>query len=355
MKTNHTIQASFSPDLIGAWNEILSKEGHCHDLGQTPEWCFQWSETYSNVWKRLALVESSESIFPLMIRKEAGLRVLSWIGQRGGMMSDYSGGAGEFGGLLDALVDFDGWDVANLQFPHWQQETGGLLKALLRYEKFLWRVDVSDQSVVIDLPASFDEWLAVLARTPRTQSKRYARKVDEGIARFEILTGEEMIPAVDALIANNQTRWDVLRLKKDADFLRKSVCDLQHNTRLFLARLSDDSGCPAACLGYVSERSVFIHTAGIQREDFHGMAPGVAMYTLLVREMIRRNMRVIDFCPGLEEYKFRLGGHWVPGHRLMFARNRRAYCQYRCAESVVGFYHSCRNLAGRIYHERKGR
>lgn len=355
MKKLNTGQSEFAPQRVEEWNAVLAGGSEIHDLGQTPQWCACWAQAYPEAWCRLAVIRSSEAVYPLMVRKDAGLRTLVWIGQRGGMMSDYCGGAGSYRGLLDALIDLDGWDVADLQMPHWQPGINALLKALLRYEKYLWRVDVSDPSVVIDLPGTFEEWMASLARTPRTHARRYVRKIDEGAGHFEVLTGTDMLPALEELIANNQTQWEVLRRQKDADFLRRAVCDLTQNSHLFLARLGDASDCWAACLGYVCGQSVFIHTAGVRREKFQGMAPGIALYTLLVREMIHRKMRVFDFSPGLEEYKFRLGGHWVPGYRMLFARTRRAYCQYRSAESVVGLYHSCRDLAGRMFHGREGR
>lgn len=349
MNQKQTIHGGFTPQLIGDCNSIITRDDRVHDLGQTPEWCGRWAEAYPESWSRLAVVQSPESVYPLMIRKKAGLNVLVWIGQGDGMMSDYSGGIGSYRGLLNALIDLDGWDVADLQLPHWNRENGILLKALLRYEKFLWRVDVSEQSVVIDLPPTFEQWLASLARTPRTHARRYVRNIDEGAGRFEILTGPDILPALDELIANNQKTWDVLRREKDSGFFRQAVNDLINNPHLFLARLSDDSVCWAACLGYRCGDSVFIHTAGIRREVFRGMAPGVVLYSLLIREMINQKMRVFDFSPGLEEYKFRLGGRWAPGHRLLFARSRRGYCQYRIAESVNGFCRSCRELAGRIH------
>lgn len=355
MKKKSTVRSEISPQLTGVWNAVLEECGQGHDLGQTPEWCALWAQAYPEAWKRLVVIEQPDAVYPLMIRQEVGLRVLVWIGQRGGMMSDYSGGAGSYSGLLDALIDLDGWDVADLQLSHWQPEAGALLKSVLRYEKYLWRVDVSDQSVAIDLPDTFDAWLASLGRTPRRSARECVKNADDGIVRFEILSGEEMLFGLDELIDNNRMHWEVLHQTRDADFLRHAVAALTKNPHLFLARLADESGSPAACLGYASEGSVYLHTAGICRETFHGMAPGIAMYTLLVRELIRRNMRVLDFCPGLEEYKFRLGGHWVPGHRLLFARNRRAYIQYRSAESIGGLGRSCRDLAGRLYRRRQRR
>lgn len=348
MKTKAVIHNGFTPQLIDEWNAVLAGTGRTHDLGQTPEWCARWAENYPEAWQRLFIIQRPESIYPLMIRKQAGLRVLVWVGQRGGIMSDYSGGTGSYKNLLDALVEAEEWDVADLQLPHWQKDAALLVKALRRHEKYLWRVDVSDQSIVIELPDTFDAWLVTLARTPRNHARKYVRKVDKGLARFEILTGADVLPALDGLIANNQKRWQVFRRKKDADFLTQTVADLEHNGHLFLARLGADSNCWAACMGYVCGESVFLHTAGIRCEMIAGICPGIAMFTLLIREMIRRGIKLFDFCPGLEEYKFRLGGRWMPGHRVLFARNRRAYCQYRCAEFVSCFIRSCRDLVGRV-------
>jgi CelD/BcsL family acetyltransferase involved in cellulose biosynthesis len=336
-----------TPQLAAEWNRILSNEQTVHDLGQTPEWCARWAETYRTAYAKLLLVREESAIYPLMIRRSAGLRVLNWIGQTGGMESDYSGAAGSCRQLLDALIDLPEWDVADLQIPCWQPEGAVLLKTLLRYEKYLWTVEVGSQSVVIDLPQTFEDWLATLGKTPRNHARRFIHLVDEGAACFEILTGADIAPALDDLIANNRQQWNVLSTDADARFLKTTVQDLENNPNLFLARLTDGDSVPACCLGYCSAGSVFVHTAGIRREKFKEMDPGIALYSLLIREMIQRGMSRFDFCPGLEEYKFRLGGHWVPSHRIVFARNRLAYCRYRAARSTAGFLSACRTLIAR--------
>ena len=81
----------------------------------------------------------------------------------------------------------DGWEVADLQLPHWQRESAVLVKDLRRYEKYLWRVDVSEQSIVIDLPETFEAWLATLSRRPRNHARHCVRRTEEGLIRFEIL------------------------------------------------------------------------------------------------------------------------------------------------------------------------
>ncbi|QHI70673.1 GNAT family N-acetyltransferase [Tichowtungia aerotolerans] len=338
---------AITPQLAAEWTRILSEEQSVHDLGQTPEWCSNWAETYRSAYQNLKIVREDSSVYPLMIRRFAGLRVLQWIGQGCGMESDYSGGGGSCKKLLGALIDSDDWDVAQLQLPHWQNECAMLVKTLLRYEKYLWTVDVADQSVVINLPNTFEDWLSTLAKTPRNHARRFVKNVDEGATRFEILTGADILPALDDLIANNRQQWNVLSRPEDAQFLKKTVQDLTHSPNLFLAQIVDDNCVPACCLGYCSGGFVFIHTAGIRREEYKGMAPGIALYSLLIREMIQRGMQTFDFCPGLEEYKFRLGGHWVPNHHIVFARNRLAYCRYRATRATASFFRSSRDLMRR--------
>jgi CelD/BcsL family acetyltransferase involved in cellulose biosynthesis len=363
--TENTVSTEFSPQMMDCWNAVISKSGLTHDLGQTPEWCRRWAESYRSSYERLVVYRDKDAVYPFMIRRVAGLRVIMWIGQENGMASDYCGGAGSYTKLFDFLRELDGWDVVRLQLPHWQGETANIVKAIRRYEKYLWTIDVSYQSVVVDLPETFEEWLAMLGYDSRYKARTCLKRFDKGTARFEILRGADIYPAIDSLIANNAQQWDVLTREQDVAFLKNTVRDLENNKHVFLARLCEGDTTWASALGYRSGSRVFLHTAGVRRERFQGMTPGVTLYALLIQELIKDNMQHVDFCLGLDKYKFHLGGQWVPGHSIVFARNRLAYCWYRTVCSTAAFSRALRELLRRkvklpqrvaelLTHEKKG-
>jgi CelD/BcsL family acetyltransferase involved in cellulose biosynthesis len=346
-KAENTVSTEFTPQVMDRWNEVISKSGLMHDLGQTPEWCRCWAETYPAAYNKLVIYNDALSVYPFMIRRIAGLRVLMWIGQKYGMASDYSGGAGSYQQLFDFLRGLDGWDVVCLQLPHWQNETANIVKAVHRYEKYLWTIDVSFQSVVIDLPETFEGWLEMMGYDSRYKARTCLKRFEKGTAKFEILRGANIPSAIDDLIANNAKQWNVLSREQDVSFLKSVVRDLENNKNIFLARLYEGSTTWASAIGYHSGSRVFLHTAGVRRERVQGMAPGVTLYALLIRELVKEHVQQVDFCLGLDEYKFHLGGHWVPGHRVVFARNRLAYCWYRTVCSMSALSRSCRSLVRR--------
>jgi CelD/BcsL family acetyltransferase involved in cellulose biosynthesis len=177
----------------------------------------------------------------------------------------------------------------------------------------------------------------------RTCLKRFS----QGTAKFEILRGADISSAIDDLIANNAKQWDVLTREQDASFLRNIVRDLENNKHVFLARLYEGDTTWASAIGYQSGSRVFLHTAGVRREQHQGMAPGITLYALLIQELMKENVQHVDFCLGLDKYKFHLGGHWVPGHHVIFARNRLMFCWYRTVCSTASFFRALRELTRR--------
>lgn len=329
------ISHEFSQPLMDHWNGILAQSGHIHDLGQTPEWCRNWAETYRKAYDRLVIISDEQSVFPLMIRRIAGLRVMMWLGQSYGMESDYSGGAGSYKNLFNCLRELDGWDVACLQLPFWQSETREVVKAVRLYEKYMWTVETVRPTVITDLPGTFEEWLMMLSRETRKSVRRNLKCFEQSDASFEILRGD-VASGLDDLIANNEKNWTVLRAP-DIAFMKKTAGELSHNTNFFLARLYAGASTWATALGYWSGTRVSFHMAGVHRERFQGMSPGTTMDALMLQEFIKEGVRQVDYSPGLEPYKFSLGGHWEPNHHLVFARNRLFFCWYRmvCATSAV--------------------
>lgn len=90
-----------TPAFVAAWKRLLRSLG-TYDIGNTYEWNRCWWESYRDEgpWKKHWFVLAHESqgkidaVFPFVIRTRFGIRILEFLGQSGGFMTDYLGTTG---------------------------------------------------------------------------------------------------------------------------------------------------------------------------------------------------------------------------------------------------------------------
>jgi CelD/BcsL family acetyltransferase involved in cellulose biosynthesis len=315
-----------SDAFAAQWRALLER---CppHDVGQTETWNRCWWRHYSGTGsprKELFVLAEEErgqllSVWPLFVRKRFGLKILSWIGQVDGMITDYTmpllpESHREKGvqGFLEFLADnASRWDVVDLSIPGWS----GLFRVFARSaavhgsrRELSWSSHIIEHCTVIDLPATFDAFLASLGSTTRSHVRQYLRAAEKVGAEFEIVRGGDCVGGMPELVRLNQERWKVFADVRAREFLTDFVGRLPVGDKsVVLARLHLHGRILAAILGFENQGVCFLHSAGVSRDASAGFSAGTAMYALLIRAMIAEGRTKIDMSPGMEEYKLRLG------------------------------------------------
>lgn len=321
-------EAEFSTADFGRkWDDLLLRSKP-NDLGQTHAWNLHWWRRYSGqgpARKELFLLAGEEkgrldAVWPMFVSRRYGVGVLRWIGSNEGMITDY------MGPLLDPkdpdqqlreFVEFlaenkAAWDGLSFELPDW----GSVFPAFARTAVvhgaklgFKWKASMADHSVVIRLGETFDQYLSSLGKKTRAHLRQYLREAAKRGALLSFFEGDAALSNLDALIQLNLERWEVFRSETAQGFLKDVVRDAASaGLSPVVVSLQLDGRHLAMALCWLSANRCVVHSAGVTRDEKYDFSPGTVMYALLAEKLLQMNIRVIDFGPGLEEYKLRLGG-----------------------------------------------
>lgn len=343
----------FSDAFAVHWDALL-KQCPPHDLGQTSAWNQCWWKYFGcdGVSRKQLLLLADErngrleALWPLFVRKRRGLKVIHWIGQSEGMITDYmqplvptANRERAVRTLLEFLIEhLKVWDVLDLSVPAWSGFFPVLTKATVVYGLQMglqWRSGIIDHSSAISLPSSFDEFLASLGATTRSHVRQYLRGAEKAGAQFEIFRGDDIATALPELFRLNAERWKVFAKPSTRGFLTEVVDRVTRaGGTLLLASLRFEEQVIATALCYESQGICYVHSAGVVRQSPKGFSPGTTLYAQLVRSLIEDKCARLDLSPGLEEYKLRLGASVEPIFRFTVWHPKAAYGRWRTLEAL---------------------
>ena len=165
-------------------------------------------------------------------------------------------------------------------------------------------------TAVLDLPATFDDYLAAIGKKDRHELRRKRRRFDNevGPGRVERRSGEEAV----ALFA----RLHRLSAGDKGEFMTEAM------ERFFLALhteaggvidvLRDRKGRPASAIFSFEDEDGFYLYNSAYEPSMRSLSPGNVMLSHLIERSIERGLPVFDFLKGDEPYKFRLGARERP-------------------------------------------
>jgi CelD/BcsL family acetyltransferase involved in cellulose biosynthesis len=358
----------FGGDALATQWRALSARCQHYDMGQTDAWNRSWWQHYAGQGsssKELFVVAEEDrgqllSLWPLFVRKRFGLNVLSWIGQVDGMITDYTmpllpDNHREKGvqGFLEFLADnASRWDVADLSIPGWS----GLLPVFARSaavygsrRNLSWSTHIIEHCTAIDLPASFDAFLASLGSTTRSHVRQYLRAVEKSGATLEIVRGRACGAVLPDLLRLNRERWEVFADAHARDFLTDYVAHLpDDNEEVLLASLRTPDKVLAAILVFEHRGVWYLHSAGVDRDASAGFSPGTTMYAMLIKAMIAGGHTRVDMSPGMEEYKLRLGATVDAVFGLTLWHKASAIDRWRLGQTLLAARRWVLNAKARI-------
>lgn len=307
---------SFSPDVVGPWERILERDVDagvfCH-----PAWLRAWWESLGSGELLIALVWDDDepiAVFGASTRGEDD-GLLEFLGSQD--VTDEQVPVAVPGREVEALTFFLGWATSTGRFDRirfhsvlegnrWieivEQTAGATGRAFAKEQ-----VDVAP---IVELPSTFDEYLASLSGHDRHELRRKRRRLSEtgewNIRRADEIGWESDLAAFFEFHRQAPGEKAGFFTSERERFFRRLAADL---FLMGLARLDvlELAGDVVACTFSYDYRDTLALYNSSFRPDLAKLAPGMVLVGSLIEQSIAEGKRYFDFLRGEEGYKKRFG------------------------------------------------
>jgi CelD/BcsL family acetyltransferase involved in cellulose biosynthesis len=351
-------------ERIPAWERVLS-DNPTLSVFSTPEWLKSWWDAFGSNRELLAVELQDQDgtllcLAPLYVEDiwspfAGRLRRLRFVG-------DGSGDSDNLdlivrpthesvcaAALVQWLGDQRDWHLCELNtLPGNSALAHALLRTLTASS---WTVTVRERPrLTIDLPESWDRYLARLSTKERSKVRYYTRRLEQtydvGIARCTSM--EELVPSLASLFSLHQKRWQ--RRAQPGTFAsaarRRFYWYLSH---AFLSRhwlelwLLSLNGKPvAAQFAFRFRDTVHCLQEGFD-PDHAPDSVGFVLRSQVLRHLIQEGVRHYDFLAGVSPSKERWGTHADAYVDLHFAKRRtRGAAHLAAVERAIAIKDSLR-------------
>ncbi len=177
-----------------------------------------------------------------------------------------------------------------------------------------------NEAFEMNLPASWEGYLAGLSKKQRHEVRRKLRRLEKDSAGYHYRVIEEdgkvqeFIPSFFKLMQNNPDKADFFTAKMEQFFYAL----IDNLARAGLARfglLEIDGITTAAVLYFDYQGRINLYNSGYISE-YSFLSTGLLSKVLCIRHGIEQGRQVFDFLKGDEVYKKRLGGTAVPIYKV---------------------------------------
>ena len=204
------------------------------------------------------------------------------------------------------------WDVMRLDSLVENSPTLTHLPELARQQGYSVEIEKEDTASGIELPSTWDEYLAILSKKDRHELRRKFRRL-EAIPdwKWYAVTGEEEVMSrLDdfvRLMRQSSQEKDEYMTEEHLRFFyamarRMSQIGL---LRLYFLELDGKPVATSLCFDYASSR--LLYNSGYDLE-YGYYSVGLLLNALCLREAIEQEIGYFDFLRGSETYKHHLGG-----------------------------------------------
>lgn len=308
------------------WDKLLERDPERH-IFATPEWNRLWWEEFG-LGRRLVTVvlhdgDEAVGVCPLYVAEEGEPEILRFVG--GVELTDYCGpvcAPEDRSTVAEGLV---GWLCAR----------GGVLDAhnlpvpLGFAEMLAERADAAgldlelhqeDTSAVLDLPASWDEYLAGLGAKHRHELRRKRRRMgtthpDARVRRATQETLEDDLKSFVDLHREAAGYKGHFMRPDVATFFARVARGFVLTDWLRLDLLEISGHVAAATFGFVYNGTFYLYNSAYD-PALGRVSPGIVLVSELIRLAIDDGLRRFDFLRGAERYKYTLGASAVPLHQV---------------------------------------
>ncbi|MBI3899537.1 MAG: GNAT family N-acetyltransferase [Gammaproteobacteria bacterium] len=333
--------------LRDRWDALVDTAEHA-SIFTTWSWQWHWWRHYGND-QALRILQVEEAgqllgILPLYIETVkpfpgVSVRVLRFVGTGGDTSPDY----------LDALIrrgdedrvasilaqylvrELNGWDVASITDLHADSAFRRALAAALAAAAIECRASMSARISYIDLPATWDDYLAAQSRDRRYTVRNTRRKFESlPDARFFVWQEQSVDKAVDRLIELHHLRWQqkgeahAFSSPAYVSFHRELMQALQDKNQLRLYCMETGGAVIAMYYCYRFRDTVYYFQGGF--DPSHERArPGLCLMGYAIEHAIQEGNHTFDMLRGEYDYKRQWAKATRETHQIVaFRRNPRA-------------------------------
>lgn len=316
---------------------------------QSPNWLATWWETYGGGNRQLSTLAlrfdgQLVGLAPLYI--DTTDQTLRWLGD-GRVCSDHQTLIVDPNHVETSTTAVAEW-LLQSDAAHWRQlrleavnhNDAALRQLIDKLEAAGCPLSQREEpgSCYIDLPATWDEYLASVSKNHRKRTRRaYKESFVSGRARVDVYrSAEECLSAFDTLVRLHNDRRTALGEAgafEDAQFLhfhRLAVQRLANANAVQLTLLSVDDEPVAAEYVLENNDTQFAYQGGLSAAGEAISAGNLSMLWQL-KNAIERGQQRLDLLRGLEKYKFSWGAKHCPATTYLVRRpSRTAHVAAMC-------------------------
>lgn len=330
--------ASVFPELQREWNGLLQRSG-ANTIFLTWEWQRTWWNWYGEESRLciLAIWDGAElvGVAPLHTTSSGeGSRALQLLG--GIELSDYldviivgdEREAAVYGVLWEFLSGEYGcaWDVLDLHNVPASSPTLEILPALGRASGDVEVASVVEEVCpVIDLPSSWDSYLALLSKKQRHEVRRKVSKASrEAAVRWyyvdDSVSLDEEVEDFVMLHRKSGAHKKAFMDERMRGFFREIAGVAFDRGWLRLASLIINDVKVASMFCFEFSNTFLVYNSGYDPDLYPSLSTGIVLLAHCIRDAIERGLKVFDFLRGEEEYKYRFGGVRTEIHNLRLTK-----------------------------------
>jgi len=173
-----------------------------------------------------------------------------------------------------------------------------------------------DVSLELDLPSTWEEYLAILTTKQRHEIRRKLRRLAEaGRVDYSFVKDSAAVPdAMDTFLKmfseSRQDKATFLTARMESFF--RSLADSMAKAGLLKLGILKLDLLPAAmimCFDY--NDCIYLYNSGYDPQ-YNSLSVGLLCKILCIKESIREGKKKFDFLKGDDTYKYQLGGREVP-------------------------------------------
>lgn len=323
MSLRLSVADSWTSDVVRAWEQVLNRDLEA-GVFCTPAWLQAWWETLGSGDLLLALVWDGDepiAVFPAC-RCVDGVGLLTFLGSED--VTDQQVPLSAPGREAETLGFFINWAFSDGGFWRLRFHSVSGRRWLDAVDQvatgdLIWRQDEVDVSPAIQLPATFEDYLAGLSSHDRHEIRRKRRRLSEAgkvVVRRAHEVGWESDLAVFFDFHRDAPGDKAQFFTPDRErFFRRLAADLFlfGLARLDVLELDDE---PVACTFSYDYRGSFELYNSSFRPDLAKLAPGMVLVGHLIETAIDEGKHTFDFLRGQERYKLRFGPELRPVYRV---------------------------------------
>ncbi len=197
------------------------------------------------------------------------------------------------------------------------------LVPLAHDRKYEVRCDREDVSLEMHLPATWDEYLALLAPKQRHEVKRKLRRLEEaGIVDYRVVEDRGSVSSVMGVFLrlfaeSRKEKTDFMTARMESFF--RTLAEAMAEAGLLRIGILELDTLPAAIvMTFDYHECVYLYNSGYDPQ-YRSLSVGVLSKVLCVRDSIQRGRKRFDFLKGEESYKHHMGGRDIPLYNCQIA------------------------------------